>query len=133
MRTSQLVVLGLAIVMVGWFVIGAHQAHDISVATNILSQSGPVTAAEAAKTSSLLSSASTLDPDKEVSILKAALAASQSEPLQARRILETVGREEPLNINAWDLLAQVAGDDAKLEFRALAHVAELDPKTRPSS
>jgi hypothetical protein len=132
-QASRFVVLVVAIVMVAWFLLGALQAHDISRATNIVSQSGPVTAAQAAQVSSLLSFAGTLNPDQEVNILRASLAASRNNSVSATRILLKVGREEPSNLEAWDLLAQLAGGDSKLELLALKHIAELDPRARSSS
>lgn len=132
MRASRLLVLGLGIAMVAWFILGARQAQDISFATNTLTQSGPVTASEAAKASSLLSSARALNPDKEVEVLQAALAAARNDLPRARQILETVGREEPSNLAAWYLLAQVAGGDKQVEALALKHVAELHPNVRSS-
>jgi hypothetical protein len=133
MRASRFAILGLGTLLIAWFLLGARQAHDVSAATNIVSQSGPVTPSEAATASNLLNSASTLNPDEEVNVLRAALAADRNQNSRAQRMLERVVREEPGNIEAWYLLAQVAGSVPRLEASALEHIAQLDPKTRPSS
>jgi predicted Zn-dependent protease len=114
--------------MIAWFVFVARQDHDITVASDIVSQSAPVTASQAAQASSLLSAAGTLNPDQQVNVLQAALADARNDVPRAQRILESVGSAEPQNIQTWYLLAQISGSDAKPEALALRQIAILDPK-----
>jgi hypothetical protein len=128
--------LGLAlaaVVVAAWFVLGARQAHDLTLASNIASQSQPVTAAQAARARSLLNAAATLNPDQTVNVTRAAIAADRNQTGQADAILLRVVREEPDNLEAWYLLAQVQGNNPRLLGLALRHIAELDPHLRPKS
>jgi predicted Zn-dependent protease len=132
MHASRWIVVIVAIVTVAWFTLGARQAHDVGHATAIV-QSSPLTPAAAARAAALLRSAGTLNPDRQVTVLQAAVAAGRNDLARARRILVQLGRAEPANLEAWYLLAQVAGGDARIESLALKHIAELHPYVKPSS
>ena len=127
MRFARAVIVIFSVLAGAWFILGIRQAHEISQATAIVNQSSTPTAAESARAASLLRSAGTLNPDREVELLRAALALDQNNFQGARRILEAVVRNEPMNVEAWALLATAAGSDPRLEREALNHVAQLHP------
>lgn len=127
MRAVRLLVLGLGVVIVAWFVLGARQAHEIAHATSIVTQSGPIAASDARRASDLLDAAATLNPDRQVDLLRAALAQAGNRPAQARRILVALTTAEPDNLDAWFLLAQVGGKDTRLIQEAYAHIGALHP------
>jgi predicted Zn-dependent protease len=130
MRVARVVLLALSLVAIAWFVLGARQARDISQVTAIV-QGSSVTAAQARQANQRLDSAATLDPDREVALLRAVLASERNHEARARTIVEQVTRAEPDNIVAWDLLVQLAGHNVQLLAKAFAHVAQLKP-TVPS-
>ncbi|MGB9184981.1 MAG: hypothetical protein WCB67_13040 [Solirubrobacteraceae bacterium] len=127
MRAVRLLVLGLGVVIVAWFVLGARQAREIAQATSIVTQSGPIGPADARRASDLLDAAATLNPDRQVDLLRAALAQAGNRPAQARRILVALTTAEPDNLDAWFLLAQVGGKDTRLIQEAYAHIGALHP------
>lgn len=121
-------VIVLALVASAWFGLGALQAIDANRATQVLTSSGPLTAAQAQRAHSLLTSAAVLNPDRTVDLLRGELALEQGHPLAAVRIIEGVTAAEPDNIEAWVALARVAQhhDNAAIE-RAVANIGRLDP------
>ena len=126
-RVARVVILALALVASAWFVLAVRQAHEIAGATNIVSLPGPPSAARARTAASLLSSAGTLDPDLEVDVLRGRLALVRGELAAARRILKSVVRREPDNLEAWSWLAR-ASAGAPATFRlAVAAVDRLLP------
>ena len=127
MRFARVLIVIVAVLACAWFILGIHQAHEISEATAIVTQSSTPTAAESARATSLLRSAGTLNPDREVELLRAALALDQNNFQRARVILLGVVRDEPMNVEAWAMLATAAGSNPRLEREALDHVAQLHP------
>jgi hypothetical protein len=117
----------VALVVCAWFAIGVRQAHDLNQATSIVDQSSQPTKAQIAHAGSLLNAAAFLNPDSEVKLTRAELAQVNNQPVRAERIAETVVRDEPKNLEAWYLVAQLAGHDQHVLFRALAQVTKLDP------
>jgi uncharacterized protein HemY len=117
----------VALVVCAWFASGVRQAHDLNQATSIVDQSNQPTRAQIAHAGSLLNAAAFLNPDSEVKLVRAELALGDNQKPQARSIVEGVLRDEPQNLEAWYLLAQIAGGDQHLLFRALAQVTKLDP------
>jgi hypothetical protein len=100
-----LVVLG-AIAACAWFAIGVRQARGISQATAILSSSPHLSAAQAARARGALNSARFLNPDTTVDLLRAEVAQAQGNPTDAARIISTIVRKEPKNLDAWVALAR---------------------------
>lgn len=130
MRVGRVLVAVLAIVVVAWFALAAREARDVAQATGIVTQSAPISRAAAHHVSSLLDSAGVLNPDRQVSLLRAALATSRNDNRRARQILEGVTSAEPDNVDAWYLLAQVSGRDHRVEALALKRIAQLHPYVR---
>jgi predicted Zn-dependent protease len=119
----------LALVVCAWFGLGALQQIDTSRATQVLTSAGPLTAAQAHRAHSMLTTAAVLNPDRTVDLLRGELAFEQGHPLAAVRIIEGVTAAEPDNIEAWLALARVAlhHDNATIE-RAVANIGRLDPR-----
>jgi predicted Zn-dependent protease len=122
----------LAAVICAWFVLGSRQAHDLSSATAIVDASSTPSAQQAARARSLLSSASTLNPDRQVEVERGMLALVRGHSARAVAILEGITREEPMNLVAWVDLAQAAYGTAQVEPRAVRQLSLLDPTPRRS-
>jgi predicted Zn-dependent protease len=126
MRVARVAVAALSILAVAWFVLGARQAREISRATTIVGDPA-VSAGQARQVDQMLDSAATLNPDRQVMLLRAALSIDRNHTARARRILEQVTRLEPDNLTAWDLLVQMGGNDIQLRVKAFKRLAQLEP------
>jgi predicted Zn-dependent protease len=121
----------LAVVVCAWFALGIRQTRDTARATAIIasaaSANGP-SAAQASQERSLLRAAGTLNPDKQLDVLRGQLALLQGNNRSATRILEGVVAQEPLNVEAWVYLARAAFNVNRHEFGIAAQrIAQLDP------
>jgi predicted Zn-dependent protease len=117
----------LALVACAWFGLSVHQARDTARAGDLLSGRTSLSAAQARQARSLLDGAATLNPDSEVDLLRSELELVGHDRRSAVRTLEQVVRREPMNAEAWLLLARAAFPDAALLHRAVRHIARLDP------
>ncbi len=117
----------MAIVACVWFALGIRQAHDVSRATSLISSGAVSSDAGYHRALDSLQAASTLNPDREVDILRGEATFEHSDPLAAQRILRAVTRSEPENLEAWLWLAKSAGTDRQLAFNALLRVRALEP------
>ncbi len=122
----------LAVVLCGWFALGVRQAHDLSRAEAIVSSSSGLSARQARPVQSLLQAASTLNPDQRVNLVRGEVAALESQTPRAARIFAQVADREPLNINAWLLLAQADYGQGAPLARALSHIGQLDHQMKSS-
>jgi hypothetical protein len=100
----------LAVAAGAWFVLGASEAHDVDAATAIVSSQNTITPAQARHADSLLSSASTLNPDQEIGVLRARVALGQGSEKRARQILIGVIHREPKLLDAWVWFQQASSD-----------------------
>jgi predicted Zn-dependent protease len=128
MPLARASVLVLPLLACAWFAVGIRQAHDTAAATSIISRHGAPSARQAAHARSLLQAADTLNPDSQVELLRARLAFLEGDRTSATRSVLTVVGEEPENVQAWLLLAEVANDNKRLADRALINVVRLDPR-----
>jgi hypothetical protein len=128
MRVARAAVCLLAVLVCAWFILGARQAHDLSAATTLVT-GGQLSAAQAAEASSLLNGASTLNPDSEVTLVRAQLASVQGEHGRALALALRVTRDEPRNVVAWDELARVSDNGPYLGL-ALHEIRRLAPPVR---
>jgi hypothetical protein len=121
-------VLVLAVLVCAWFVVGIRQTHDINQASAIITAAGTPSAAASAHAGSLLTSAGWLNPDSEVDVLRGRLALLNNDAGQAEGIFAEVTRSEPMNLEAWVLLAQATlhGNHAVFEH-AIGEISRLDP------
>ncbi len=123
MRALRSALLLVAVAACAWFVVGARQAHEVDQATNAVSAANP-TAAQLDAAAAQLRSASFLNPDRTVDILKARVAIRQHRLPRARAILAAVTRAEPQNLEAWIWftganLGRPAGKLGRAEITAL--------------
>ena len=124
---ARLIGLLAAIVVTAWFALNIHQAHDVAHATSVIQASHTLTVTQARAIDSWLDSARTLNPDKELDILRARAAIGVGRVRLAQRILERVVRAEPYNLEGWIWLAGAALGDPPVAHRAVAQIDKLDP------
>lgn len=124
---ARLIGLLVAVVVIAWFALGVHQAHEIAHATSVVEASRTLTPAQARAVDGWLDSARTLNPDKEVDILRARAAIGVGRVRLAQRILERVVRAEPYNLEGWIWLAGAALGNPPVAHRAVAQIDRLDP------
>lgn len=127
-RLPALALALVSLVAAAWFGLGIHQAHDIGGAAAIVAGTSHVSPGQARHAGDLLRSASVLNPDDEVDILRGELALDEGNRVAARRIFEQVGAKEPENALAWEWLARASPDDAHDFFQAIIHLRELVPR-----
>lgn len=126
MRLARVVTAGVALVVVAWFALGAHQARELDHARTLISAASSLSAAQAARADSMLAAAGTLNPDQEVNLLRARVALLKGDRPQAARILEQLVRSEPLNLEGWVWLAQAAVSDRTIFGQAILNIRRLD-------
>lgn len=123
-----------ALVVGAWFGLGWVQARDTGRASALVAPGNRLSPARAAQVGDWLRAAGTLNPDRQVDLLRARLAFDQGHDLAAVRILESVTRNEPLNVFAWVQLGFTAGaadrpQEAQLAVsRAAQLVAKLNKR-----
>jgi predicted Zn-dependent protease len=123
--------LAFAVIVCAWFVLSARQASETARASALVNTSAQLSSAQAARARSLLGSAGTLNPDLTVDVLRGQLAYDESHNRQATQILESVTRREPMNLDAWVLLAQATQQDNRAIFaRALVVITRLEPQLK---
>jgi uncharacterized protein YhdP len=127
MRLARIALAIVAVLVCAWFAIIARQAHDLAQAETIIY--GSPTSAQAARASSLLSSAAWLNPNREVVLDRSALALDEHRAGQARDLALQVTRAEPLNILAWVAVIHAAAalGDFHLVLQATPHTHALEP------
>jgi predicted Zn-dependent protease len=129
MRLARLALILLSLAAGAWFVLGVVQARDLDRATDIVQRAHSLRPAQADQARSLLDTAATLHPNRSVGLLRAQVASLSGHPHQAVRLAERVTAQEPQNLNAWLLLAQVAlHGDRSLTGQAVARLKQLDPR-----
>jgi predicted Zn-dependent protease len=126
MALARIGLTTFAVVACAWFVLGIRQAHDLGAATAIVT-SRTISPQQAARASSLLSSASTLNPDSEVKLVRVAVLFRRGEVAQAVALADEVTREEPRNPIAWQELATVSYHNFAELAKAFREIRELSP------
>lgn len=127
-RVTSLICAVLALVVCAWFALGARQAINTSRASAIVSGASKLSSAEASRTLALLHDAGTLNPDRNVDILRGQAYLASGNAQVARRVLSAVTREEPQNVEGWLWLAHASGTNAALFTSSLVHVRQLEPR-----
>ncbi len=131
MSLARGVMLAVAVLVCAWFGVGVRQALDTSHATAIVNLTSKLTAAQVAHARSLLHAAGQLNPDRQVAMLRGQLALDEGDTADAERILRGVTAAEPLNIQAWALLAQADQTRDRTEFvLAIRTIGRLDPRVK---
>ncbi|MGH2866692.1 MAG: hypothetical protein ACRDNK_03870 [Solirubrobacteraceae bacterium] len=123
---GRVVAISAAVLVCAWFALGARQAVDTSRATAVVNNANTLTRKQAAQAEALLSSASTLNPDRQVDILRGIVAQGRNDPRRALAIFEGVARAEPMNLTAWLYVAQ-AGFGLPVVKHAADEIGLLDP------
>lgn len=125
--TRAAAVLG-ALLVASWFALGVRQATSTEDAARIVSSLDRPSAARTARAARLLDHAGTLNPDRQVDLLRAQLDLQRGDRAAARRRVERVVGDEPDNIDAWTRLAFVVGRGDPAAFaRAVREVRRLAP------
>jgi predicted Zn-dependent protease len=131
LSATRILIVAVAVAAGAWFALGVRQGHDASQATQALAGAGRLAPAQSARLSRLLDHVAALNPDRGVDVLRARLQNHSGEDAAAVRTLEAVVHSEPRDIDAWQLMALVAGRvDPVLSRDALAHVHALAPPVR---
>ena len=104
----RLAVSSLAVVVCVWFGLGVVQARDETRATALIDRPGTLSAALTAKVLRLLDSAGTLNPDRDIDILRAQAQTRTGDSAAALRTAQRVVRDEPQNVDAWIVLGFAA-------------------------
>jgi hypothetical protein len=133
MLVPRLAVFAAAIVVCAWFILGVVQTHDQARATALIDESTRPSAALTANILRLLDGAGTLNPDRDVALLRAQAQTRAGDGGAALRTAEGVVRDEPQNIDAWVVL----GFAAQSVHPGLARLArekelELAPPVPPA-
>jgi predicted Zn-dependent protease len=124
--------IALALAAAAWFALGIRQAHELTTVSAQLARSPRLSAAQARSADALLDAAGTLNPDKQVALLRGQVALAAGGAAAAQRIFLQLARGEPMNINAWAWLVRAAGSDHRLIRLGLEHIAQLSPKVPAS-
>lgn len=119
-----------ALVVAAWFALGVRESHELNTVTSLLAGHPRLTAAQAARADALLSSAATLNPDRQEELDRGEVALAAGHLPAAQRIILQVAREEPDNIDVWADLARAAGSNHRLILRAFDNFARLSPRLR---
>jgi predicted Zn-dependent protease len=130
MHAGRLLALAGCLVLAAWFVLDARQAQETADVSAIVSQTAPVTAAQAAHATSLLASAAKLNPDRSVQILRGELLLRRHHAAQARSALLGVTHAEPQNFLAWYWLADASASAPRTFYAAELRMEQLDPELR---
>jgi hypothetical protein len=124
MRVARLLTTAAALIVCAWFALGIHQANDTRRATKLIAAGGRGQLAHAA---SLIRSASPLNPDRTLDLLRVELALAQGRTSRARALAHRLVRAEPMNVSAWLWYGRASGGNPAIFLTALAHAHELDP------
>jgi hypothetical protein len=122
-----------ATALCAWFVLGAVQAHDENRATALIDRAGTPSPALTSQILHLLEVAGTLNPDRDIALLRSQAQTRAGRDAAAVRTAQGVTRAEPLNIDAWTVLAFAAQPIDPAQARlARARQARLAPPVPPA-
>lgn len=131
MLPARLALLALAVAACAWFALGAVQVHDLTRASALIPNQTTLTPAQAARILHVLDRASTLNPDRTIDVLRGETYVHVGDKAAAERVMKSVVRDEPMNVDAWIVLG-IAADpsDPVIEQLAIAKQRELVPPVR---
>jgi predicted Zn-dependent protease len=128
MRAARLAIAALAVAACAWFVIGVIQSHNESRATALINSGGTPTRAQTAQVGHWLDTAATLNPDRNIDLLRAQAEVRAGQSARALVLMKRVVREEPRNADAWIVFAFAAQSQSPALARmAHAEVLKLAP------
>jgi predicted Zn-dependent protease len=122
MRVARLAIAALAVAACAWFVIGVIQSNNESQATALINGSGKPTPAQTAQIERWLDTAATLDPDRNIDLLRAQAEVRAGQSDKALVLMKRVVADEPRNADAWI----VFGFAAQSQSPALARMAHAE-------
>jgi hypothetical protein len=122
MTALRWALLATAVVVCAWFALGAVQTHDQDRATTLLDRFSTPTPALTAQILSLLSTAGTLNPDRNVELLRSQALTRAGRNAAGIAAALRVTRAEPQNVDAWVVL----GFAAQRTDPALARLARAE-------
>lgn len=125
-------VLG-AVIVCAWFALGAVQTRNENRATDLIDSFQTPTPALTAHILGLLDTAATLNPDRNVDLLRAQALTRSGHPDAGLRVAERVVAAEPLNIDAWTVYGFAARPGHPRLFRlAELKLRRLAPPVAPA-
>jgi Flp pilus assembly protein TadD len=122
MRAARFAIAALAVAACAWFVIGVIQSNNESQATALINGSGKPTPAQTAQIERWLDTAATLDPDRNIDLLRAQAEVRAAQSDKALVLMKRVVADEPRNADAWI----VFGFAAQSQSPALARMAHAE-------
>lgn len=122
MRAAALAVAALAVAACAWFVLGVVQVNSQSDATALIDGGGTPSRAQTAEILRELDSAGTLNPDRNIDLLRAQAEVRARESAIALPLMRRVVSAEPRNVDAWIVL----GFAAQSQSPALARLAHAE-------
>ena len=132
MRVARVAVILFALVCCAWLALGARQAHLVNQATGLVAPGHRLSPQQARHASDLLHSASTLNPDLQVDVLRGQLAIDQGHLAEARQILRSVILREPKNLAAWQQAARASADDKAAYYATEIGIQHLVRTFKPN-
>lgn len=118
----------LALVTCAWFAVGIRQSHAQESLVTLIRTHGSLAPAQAAHARHLIDEASSLNPDRDIDLLRAEVLQRTGDEAAATRLLEATVRAQPRDVDAWHLLSFTAFTvDRPLADRAKQRVNELVP------
>jgi Tfp pilus assembly protein PilF len=132
MPVARISLAVLAVCACAWFSLGVVQSHATDAASSVVSGNGKLSPGQAARARSELGTASTLNPDHSIDLLRARLAVREGRSQAAIAILRRTVAAEPRNLLAWLALAQTAllAHNRRVLDMTISRLASLDPKLR---
>lgn len=124
MPVPRWALLACAVLVCAWFALGAVQTHAYNRATALAAQAGRPSSALTTTILGLLDTASTLNPDRDVALLRSQALTRAGDNAAALRTARAVARDEPLNIDAWTVLG-FAAQPTDPALAGAAHKREL--------
>ncbi|MEO8967414.1 MAG: hypothetical protein ABI355_07430 [Solirubrobacteraceae bacterium] len=123
----------VAVIVCAWFALGAVQTRAQNHATDLIDSFSTPTQALTARVLGMLDTADTLNPDRNVDLLRAQALTRSGHPSAGLRVAQRVVAAEPLNINAWTVLGFAARPAHPAQFRlAERKLRELAPPVSPA-
>jgi hypothetical protein len=129
----RIALAGLAAVVCAWFVLGIVEAHDQTRATALMSLPGTPSRAQTGQILGLLDDAATLNPDRQIDLLRVQAEQRGGEAAAALKTAEAAARAEPQNAFAWVVLQFAARPlDPALAQLAGERERQLAPPVPPA-
>jgi hypothetical protein len=135
MLAVRVAIATVALVACAWFALGIHQAKDQASATALINQAGTPSPSLTRRILHLLDGAGTLNPDRNIDLMRAQAEVRAGDGQAALRQALAVVHAEPLNVDAWIVLGIAAGGGRDPAAVRLANVKlrQLAPPVAPAT